>query len=154
LFELFGFVGALYAVRLSARNFAGRRFPVATLFLFGFGFLALMEPVLAPLGWTASAANITAMGLLVYGVDALMVSIAVLECVPLTHAARAIAVANGAGTVGQMLAPLLVTWFAARFGWENLFNLLLITSLIAGAIAATRWNEGAAPVVEEPATAA
>jgi sugar phosphate permease len=76
------------------------------------------------------------MGLLVYAVDALMVSVAVLESVPLACSARAIAAVNGAGSVGQMLSPLLVTWFARHYGWDNLFNLFLITSLIAAAIVA------------------
>jgi sugar phosphate permease len=141
LFELFGFAGALFAVHLSARSFGGRRYPVAALLLFALGSLALLEPLIAPLGWWASAVNITAMGMMVYAVDALMVSVAVLESVPLTHAARAIATVNGAGSVGQMLAPLLVTWFAHRFGWGNLFNLFLITSLIAAAIVAPRWYD-------------
>jgi len=154
LFELFGFVGALYAVHLSTRFFAGRRFPVATLLLFAVGILALLEPVIAQQGWTASAVNITAMGMLVYAVDALMVSVAVLESVPLTHAARSIAVVNGAGSVGQMLAPLLVNWFAHTFGWENLFNLFLITSLIASAIVARHWNDETREAVEETAVVA
>ena len=58
-----------------------------------------------------------------------------------SHAARSIAVVNGSGSVGQMLAPLLVNWFAQTFGWENLFNLFLITSLIAAAIVAVHWND-------------
>jgi len=141
LFELFGFAGALYAVYLSSRFFAGRRFPVAVILLFAVGILALLEPVIAQREWPASALNIAAMGMLVYAVDALMVSVAVLESVPQTHAARAIAVVNGCGSIGQMLAPLFVNWFAHTFGWENLFNLFLITSLLAAAILAPRWND-------------
>jgi sugar phosphate permease len=149
LFELFGFVGALYAVHLSARFFAGRRFPVAAMMLFAVGILALLEPVIAQQEWLASAINIAAMGMLVYAVDALMVSVAVLESVPLTHAARSIAVVNGCGSIGQMLAPLLVNWFAQTFGWENLFNLFLVTSLIAAAIIAPRWNDETGDEPEE-----
>jgi sugar phosphate permease len=148
-FELFGFAGALYAVYLSSRFFSGRRFPVAALMLFAVSILALLEPVIALQGWLASAVNITAMGMLVYGVDALMVSVAVLESVPLTHAARSIAVVNGCGSIGQMLAPLLVNWFAQTFGWENLFNLFLVTSLIAAVIVAPRWNDETGDAPEE-----
>lgn len=140
-FELFGFAGALMAVQLSARYFAGRRYPVAALLLFAVGILALLEPIVAPLSWWTSAINMALMGMLVYAVDALMVSVAVLETVPQSHSARAIATVNGIGSVGQMLAPLLVTGFAHRFGWENLFNLFLITSLMAAGIVAARWNE-------------
>jgi sugar phosphate permease len=143
LFEFFGFAGALLAVHLSIRYFNSRRYPVAAIMLFALGFLALIQPLLSTLGWWVSAVSIAAMGLLVYAVDALMVSVAVLESVPLACAARAIAAVNGAGSVGQMLSPLLVTWFARHYGWDNLFNLFLITSLIAAAIVAPRWNDEA-----------
>lgn len=142
LFELFGFLGALLATHLSAKYFRSRRYPVAAIFLFALGFLALLQPIVNPLGWWAGAISISLMGLLVYGTDALMISVAVLESVPYSHAGRAIAVANGAGSVGQTLAPLLVTAFAHHYGWDNLFNLFLITSLIAALIVAPRWNHG------------
>jgi sugar phosphate permease len=143
LFEFFGFAGALLAVHLSIRYFHSRRYPVAAIMLFALGFLALVQPLIATLGWWVSAVSIAAMGLLVYAVDALMVSVAVLESVPLSCSARAIAAVNGAGSVGQMLSPLLVTWFARHYGWDNLFNLFLVTSLIAAAIVAPRWNDDA-----------
>lgn len=141
LFEFFGFVGAVFAVRASARWFQSRRYPVAAILLFGLGFLALIQPIVSTFGWWASAVSIAAMGLLVYAVDALMVSVAVLESVPLECSARAIAAVNGVGSVGQMLSPLLVTWFALHYGWDNLFNLFLMTSLAAAAIVAPRWND-------------
>jgi sugar phosphate permease len=143
LFEFFGFAGALLAVHISIHSFGSRRYPVAAIFLFALGFLALIQPLISTLGWWASAVSIAAMGLLVYAVDALMVSVAVLESVPLSCAARSIAAVNGAGSVGQMLSPLLVTWFARHYGWDNLFNLFLITSLIAATIVAPRWNDEA-----------
>jgi len=142
LFELFGFAGALLAVHISTRYCNSRRYPVATMLLLGLGFLSLLQPMIANLGWCASALSICVMGLMVYAVDALMVSIAVLETVPLACSGRAIAAANGAGSVGQMFAPLLVTWFAHRYGWDNIFNLFLITFMIAAAIVAPRWNDG------------
>ena len=151
LFELFGFAGALFAVHLSTRYCNSRRYPVATMLLLGLGFLALLQPLIANLGWWASALSICTMGLLVYAVDALMVSIAVLETVPLACSARAIAAVNGAGSIGQMFAPLLVTWFAHHYGWDNIFNLFLITFLIAAGIVAPRWNDGSQePLAQDP----
>lgn len=152
LFEFFGFAGALLAVHLSVRYFDCRRYPVAAIMLFAIGFLSLVQPLVSTLGWWVSAISIALMGLLVYAVDALMVSVAVLESVPLHCSARAIAAVNGAGSVGQMLSPLLVTWFARHYGWDNLFNLFLITSLIAAAIVAPRWNDEATALTPSPAT--
>jgi len=81
------------------------------------------------------------MGILIYGPDALMVSTAVLESVPHRVAGRAIAFVNGMGSVGQMFSPYLVTRFAHHYGWDSLFNLLLITSLISAAIMARKWTQ-------------
>jgi sugar phosphate permease len=153
LFEFFGFAGALLAVRLSTRYFNSRRYPVAAVMLFALGFLALIQPLITTLGWWVSAISVAAMGLLVYAVDALMVSVAVLESVPLACSARAIAAVNGSGSLGQMLSPLLVTWFARHYGWDNLFNLFLITSLAAAAIVAPRWNDEAGEVTAAVAEA-
>jgi sugar phosphate permease len=140
LFEIFGFVGAVLATYVSNRYFQARRYPVAAVMLFALGFMSLLEPLVSTMGWWASAASISIMGMLIYGPDALMVSTAVLESVPHRAAARAIAFVNGAGSVGQMFSPYLVTRFAHHYGWDNLFNLLLVTSLISAAIMARNWN--------------
>jgi sugar phosphate permease len=140
LFELFGFVGAVLATYISNRYFQARRYPVAAVMLFALGFMSLLEPLVSTVGWWASAASISLMGMLTYGPDALMVSTAVLESVPHREAGRSIAFVNGVGSVGQMFSPYLVTRFASHFGWDNLFNLLLVTSLISAAIMARKWN--------------
>lgn len=140
LFELFGFVGAVLATYISNRYFEERRYPVAAIMLFALGFMSLLEPLVSTLGWWASAASISFMGILIYGPDALMVSTAVLESVPSSVSGRAIAFVNGVGSVGQVFSPYLVTRFAHHYGWDNLFNLLLVTSLISAGIMARYWN--------------
>jgi sugar phosphate permease len=140
LFEIFGFVGAVLATFLSNRYFQERRYPVAAIMLFALGFMSLMEPLLSNMGWWASATSISLMGILIYGPDALIVSTAVLETVPHREAGRALAFVNGVGSIGQMFSPYLVTRFAHHYGWDNLFNLLLITSLLSAGIMARKWN--------------
>jgi sugar phosphate permease len=141
LFELFGFVGAVAATYVSNRYFQARRYPVAIIMLLALGFISLLEPLVSLMGWWASAVSISFMGFLVYGPDALMVSTAVLESVPYRQAGRASAFVNGIGSVGQMLSPFLVTRFAHHYGWDNLFNLLLVTSLIPAFIMARKWSQ-------------
>jgi sugar phosphate permease len=141
LFELFGFVGAVLATYVSNKYFKARRYPVAAIMLFALGFMSLMEPLISTMGWWASAASISLMGILVYGPDALMISTAVLESVPYRAAGRAVAFVNGMGSVGQMFSPYLVTRFAHHYGWDSLFNLLLVTSLVPAAIMARKWNQ-------------
>jgi len=141
LFEIFGFVGAVLATYISNKYFQARRYPVAAIMLFALGFMSLMEPLVSTLGWWASATSISLMGILIYGPDALIVSTAVLESVPHREAGRALAFVNGVGSIGQMFSPYLVTRFAHHYGWDNLFNLLLITSLISAGIMARKWNQ-------------
>jgi len=51
-----------------------------------------------------------------------------------------------------MFSPLLVTWFARHYGWDNIFNLFLITFMIAAGIVAPRWNDGPRETpIQEPA---
>ena len=50
-------------------------------------------------------------------------------------------VSNTTASIGQMFSPYLVTRFAHHYGWDNLFNLLLITSLISAGIMARKWNQ-------------
>jgi sugar phosphate permease len=108
--------------------------------LFALGFMSLMEPLVSTMGWWASATSISLMGILIYGPDALIVSTAVLESVPHREAGRALAFVNGVGSIGQMFSPYLVTRFAHHYGWDNLFNLLLVTSLVSAGIMARKWN--------------
>lgn len=140
LFELAGFVGAILATYVSNRYFQQRRYPVAAVMLFALGFMSMIEPLVSIMGWWASAASISFMGMLIYGPDALMVSIATMESVPRRLTGRATAFVNGVGSIGQMVSPYLVTRFAHHYGWDNLFNLLLVTSLVAGGIMALHWN--------------
>jgi sugar phosphate permease len=102
--------------------------------------MSLLEPVISTLGWWASAASISILGILVYGPDSLMVSTCVLESVQYEESARAIAYVNGMGSVGQMLSPLLAVSFAHRYGWDNLFNFFTATALVSGLILARNWN--------------
>ena len=109
---------------------------MAIVMLLALGFISLLEPLVSLMGWWASPVSISFMGFLVYGPDALMVSTAVLESVPYRQAGRASAFVNGIGLVGQMFSPFLVTRLAHHYGWDNLFNLLLVTSLVPALIMA------------------
>ncbi len=141
LFELFGFIGAVFGTYISNKYFKSRRYPVAAIMLFALGFVLLLEPLTSKMGWWAGAVSISLMGILVYGPDALMISTAVLESVPHRTVGRSIAFVNGMGSVGQMFSPYLVTSFARHYGWDNLFNLLLVTSLVPAILMARRWNQ-------------
>ena len=49
---------------------------------------------------------------------------------------------SGFATIGQILAPITVAIVAGRFGWEKLFEVLMVLSLAGGALLGLRWKEG------------
>jgi len=144
LFELVGFIGAILAVYFSDRFLKSRRYPVGATMMFAAAFVFLLHPIMSRAGWGATAVSISLIGILIYGTDSLMAAVAVLEAVPSAQAGRASGFVDGVGSVGQMLSPLLVTQFAHWFGWDSIFNLFMVCSLIAGALLATRWDKHSA----------
>ncbi|HEY1741978.1 MAG TPA: MFS transporter [Granulicella sp.] len=140
LFELVGFVGALLAAYISDRLLDGRRYPVGATMLFLAAFVFLLHPIISTAGTVAVGISISVIGILIFGPDVLISSTAVLEAVPPEQAGRASGYVNGVGSLGQMLSPLLITLCIRWFGWNSIFNLFVVCSLIAAALLAKRWN--------------
>ncbi len=141
LFELIGFLGALLAAYISDRLLDRRRYPVGATMLFLAAFVFLLHPIISSGGMMIVGLNIAVTGMLIFGPDVLMTSTAVLEAVPPEQAGRASGYVNGVGSLGQMLSPLLVTLCTRWFGWNSIFNLFLLCSLIAASLLARRWND-------------
>ena len=144
LFELMGFVGALLAAYISDRLWKRRRYPVGAMMLFLVAFVFLLHPLVSMLGTIATGVSISLIGILIFGPDVLITSTAVLEAVPPEQAGRASGLVNGVGSLGQMVSPLLITLCARWFGWNSIFNLFVLCSLIAASLLATRWDQPAA----------
>ncbi len=140
LFELVGFVGALLAAYISDRFLDGRRYPVGATMLFLAAFVFLLHPIISTAGTVAVGISISVIGILIFGPDVLMASTAVLEAVPPEQAGRASGYVNGVGSLGQMLSPLLITLCTRWFGWNSIFNLFVVCSLIAATLLAKCWN--------------
>jgi sugar phosphate permease len=140
LFELVGFIGALLAAYISDRLLDSRRYSVGATMLFLVAFVFLLHPVISSGGTIAIGISISVIGILIFGPDVLISSTAVLEAVPPEQAGRATGFVNGIGSVGQMLSPLLVTLCTHLFGWNSIFNLFVVCSLIAAGLLTKRWN--------------
>ena len=140
LFELTGFIGALIAAYVSDKLLQNRRYPVGSTMMFLAAFAFLLHPLVSTAGWWALSISISIIGILIYGPDVLMASTAVLDAVPSTQAGRASGYVDGVGSIGQMLSPIVVMQCAHWFGWNSIFNLFVVCSLIAGSLLATRWD--------------
>jgi sugar phosphate permease len=140
LFELTGFLGAIFASYASDKWFNARRYPVGAAMLFLASFVFLLHPVVSTWGTAPTALSISLIGILIFGPDVLMSSVAVLEAVPSAQAGRASGYVNAVGSLGQMVSPVLVAFSSHMFGWNSIFTLFVACSLIAATLLALRWN--------------
>ena len=140
LFELTGFLGAIFASYASDKWFASRRYPVGAAMLFLAAFVFLLHPLVSTWGIAPTAISVSLIGILIFGVDVLMSSVAVIEAVPTSHAGRASGYVNAVGSLGQMVSPVLVAFCSHMFGWNSIFTLFVACSLISACLLALRWN--------------
>jgi sugar phosphate permease len=99
-----------------------------------------MEPSRRRSGPVPTGISISLIGILIFGPDVLMASVAVVEAVPPDQAGRAAGYVNAIGSLGQMASPVLVAFSTHMFGWNSIFTLFVLCSLIAASLLATRWN--------------
>jgi len=145
VFELVGFLGVLIAGYASDKLFQSRRFPVGVIMLLGLAVILLLHPTLSSYGMMFNAISIGIIGIMIYGPDALMSGAAAMDIGSQRGAATAAGVINGMGSIGQLLSPMLVAYVAAEMGWNSLFYLFVVFSLISAGLLATKWNYGGIP---------
>jgi sugar phosphate permease len=135
-FEIFGMLGPIAVGYATSFSFAKNRMQFGAAMLFGLAFLCLVHPLLAASGLFGMVMSISLIGILIHGADMLVSGMAVLHLVPKEQHGRAIGFVNGIGSIGQIISPLLATFFVARFGWDKLFDLFVFFTLISGTICA------------------
>lgn len=140
LFELTGFLGAIVASYISDGWFQARRYPVGAGMLFLAAFVFLLHPIVSAWGTISTGISIALIGMLIFGPDVLMASVAVVEAVPVEQAGRAAGFVNAMGSLGQMVSPVIVALATRFFGWDSIFSIFVVCSLIAASLLATRWN--------------
>jgi sugar phosphate permease len=140
LFELTGFLGAVFGSYASDRWFGARRYPVNSAMLFLAAFVFFLHPLMNTWGTAPTALSISLIGILIFGPDVLVSSVSVIEAVSAEQSGRAAGYVNAVGSLGQMVSPVLVAFCSQRFGWNSIFTLFVACSLIAGTLQALRWN--------------
>ena len=133
-FEIFGVLGPIATGYLTTRAFGGNRMRLCAAMVYGLAFMCLAHPLLAASGFFGMVVSISLLGLLIHGADMLVSGMAVLDAVPATQHGRAVGFVNGVGSLGQVLSPILATLFVAHFGWNKLFDLFVLLTLISGVI--------------------
>jgi len=143
VYELVGFTGVILAGLISDKVFNSRRFPIASLMLFGLAVACFIHPRLAAMGMFWNAVGIGLIGIMTFGPDAIMSGPTAQDLGSQRGAAMATGIINGMGSFGQILSPWLVAFVAdSRFGWDGIFYVFVVLALISGTSMATLWNYG------------
>ncbi|MDX2153351.1 MAG: MFS transporter [Bryobacteraceae bacterium] len=140
LYELVGFGGAVLAGYLSDRVFGSRRFPVACLMQAGLAAALLWQPTAAAAGPLWSAIGISLIGILTFGPDTLMQGACAQDAGGATAGGTASGFISGMASVGQLISPYLVAWWASTNGWDALFRVFVVLALAGSALTAFQWR--------------
>ena len=133
-FEIFGVLGPIAVGYLTTRWFGTNRMRLCAGLVYGLAFMCLVHPLLAASGFFGMVVSISLLGIFIHGADMLVSGMAILDTMPPEQHGRAVGFVNGAGSIGQAISPLLATLFVAHFGWNRLFDLFVLFTLISGAI--------------------
>ena len=146
VFELSGFIGIVLAGYVSDKLMGSRRSPVACLMLFGLAAACFIYPSLAAQKGWLNIAGLSFIGIMTFGPDALMTGAGAMDIGSQKAAGMASGIINGIGSIGAALSPILVAKVSeSSLGWDGLFPIFMIFSVVAGLLMATNWNEGKLP---------
>jgi MFS transporter, OPA family, sugar phosphate sensor protein UhpC len=141
-FEALGFLGILTAGFVSDYFYKTRRFPVSSIMLFGLAIVLFFQPRLSAMGLIPTLLSIGLIGFFTYGPDSLMSGAAAMDMGENQGAAFAAGMINGIGSAGQLFSPLIVAYISGKYGWNTLFEVFVVVSLIAASILILKWNYG------------
>jgi len=140
-FEIAGFAGVVIAGYASDKLMGSRRFPVACIMLFGLAGACFVYPTLSGMSLSMNILGISLIGVMTFGPDALMTGAAAMDIGSQKGAGVAAGFINGMGSAGQVLSPLVAAYMSeSRFGWNGVFSLFVVFSIIGGILMATKWN--------------
>lgn len=134
VFEIVGIVGVLAAAYLSDFVFGARRLPVAFLFTCMLACGCLLTSMIEPSVRYLSLFAFAILGACTFGADTLLVGVATQESVAERKVGTATGFVDGCGSLGQLLAPILVVNVSQLFGWPSVFRCLGVAALVCSYI--------------------
>jgi sugar phosphate permease len=143
VFELAGFAGVVIAGYASDKLMGSRRYPVACVMLFGLAIACFIYPSLAAQKGWLNILGLSFIGIMTFGPDALMTAAGAMDIGSQKAAGMAAGIINGIGSIGAALSPFLVAIVSeSSLGWDGLFPIFMVFSVIAALLMATQWNVG------------
>jgi OPA family sugar phosphate sensor protein UhpC-like MFS transporter len=136
--EGYGIIGVVGAGYLSDYVFQSRRFPVALLMMIALSATCIVASRLGSTGSVWPIALVVALlGCATYGADTILVGAAAQDVSRLEHMGTIAGIVDGAGSLGQILSPLLIASVSQRFGWPVVFQCLSAVAMACALLLAT-----------------
>ncbi len=107
--------------------------------MFGLFVIMLLHYNLTTLGYWGNFIAIAFIGVFTYGPDSI-ISGAMAVDLGKEAAGTTAGFINGVGSAGQIVSPFVVALVSAKYGWEMLFKVFIVTSLFSALLLAVKWN--------------
>lgn len=139
-FQFGGIFGAILVGWISDRLFPGRRGAIAAVCTVALaGALALYGRV-APMGLWTNFAAMALVGFFLFGPDALISGVAAQDLGGPLAAATVAGFINGCGSVGAIAQGALVAGVSSRFGWQAVFQALMLLAAVSSLALGAVWR--------------
>ncbi|NOR74285.1 MAG: MFS transporter [Draconibacterium sp.] len=141
VFDIFGFLGVIFAGFVSDRFFKGRRSFLSFIMLF---LMALSFFMMYTMGSTSLLYFTISMGLagfMLYGPDSLISGVGAIDVGTKRGALVAAGIINGTGSIGPIFQEEIIGWMYVKYNQEltPIFILLLVVATITALITLVLW---------------
>lgn len=139
-FQFGGIFGAVIIGYVSDRYFPGRRGAIAGLCTVLLAFALLLYGRVAPLGLLPNFAAMALVGFCLFGPDSLISGVAAQDLGGPLASATVAGVINGCGSVGAVAQGALVAYVSERFGWQAVFQALMLLAALSALALGAVWR--------------
>ena len=139
-FQFGGIFGAILVGAVSDRWFSHRRGAVAMVMTIALACALALYAVVAPYGLWANVAAMALVGFCLFGPDALISGVAAQDLGGPLAAATVAGFINGCGSVGAIAQGWLVAGVSAAFGWQAVFQALMVLAVLSSIALGAVWR--------------
>ena len=139
-FQFGGIFGAVAIGYVSDRWFPGRRGAVAAVSTVALALSLALYGKVAPLGLGPNLAAMALVGFCLFGPDSLISGVAAQDLGGPLAAATVAGFINGCGSVGAIAQGALVAGVSARYGWQAVFQTLMVLAAVSSVALGAVWR--------------
>ena len=139
-FQFGGIFGAILVGWISDKLFPGRRGAIAAVCTVALAFALALYGRVAPMGLWTNFAAMALVGFFLFGPDALISGVAAQDLGGPLAAATVAGFINGCGSVGAIAQGALVAGVSSRFGWQAVFQALMLLAAVSSLALCAVWR--------------